>query len=110
MIEKHGLLRSSFQLLNSRQYSGDGGKDVPPCIFEEFSQGNTNETETILTNQSSADSSKITTAQNKSDDAAKGLSKLGDSLNELSKSSKRVAQINADSANVQSLCNNIESL
>ncbi len=51
--------------------------------------------ETILTNQRSADSSKNTTAQNKSDDAAKRLSKLGDSLNELSKSSKSVTQINA---------------
>ena len=40
----------------------------------------------------------------------KGLNKLGDSLQELNRSSKRVAQINADSANVQSLHNTIESL
>lgn len=39
-----------------------------------------------------------------------GLKKLGDSLNELHKSSERVAQINAESANIQSLHNNIESL
>jgi hypothetical protein len=81
-----------------------------PAPLNSTHKENTNKTETILTNQSSADSSKNTTSQNKSDDAAKGLSNLGDSLNERSKSSERVAQINADSANVQSLRNNIELL
>jgi hypothetical protein len=94
-------------VLNSKKSSGDGGADVPPCIFDPDDN-----TYTIRSNQSFAlsSSSKKTTAQNKSDDAIKGLNKLGNSLQELSRSSERVTQINADSADVQSLHSNIESL
>ena len=77
MLEKHDFLRSSFQVLNSKQSSGDGGADVPPCIFDPD-----DDTYTSRSNQScaSSSSSKKTTARNKSDDATKGLNKLGDSF------------------------------
>jgi hypothetical protein len=107
MLEKHSLLRSSFQMLNGKQSSGDGAGDVPSCIFDDRSEGSTNDTEGIL---SSTASSKKSTSKNKPVDKAKGLNNLGDSLKELSKSSERLALITAESSNVQSLRNNIESL
>lgn len=53
MLEKHGLLRSSFQMLNGKQSSGDGAGGVPPCIFEEGSQGSTNDTDGNLSSTAS---------------------------------------------------------
>jgi hypothetical protein len=85
MLEKHGLLRSSFQMLNGKQSSGDGAGDVPSCIFDNVSQGSTNDTEGILSSTASTNKS---TSKNKTADTAKGLNNLGDSLKELSKSSE----------------------
>ncbi len=85
MLEKHGLLRFSFQMLNGKQSSGDGAGDVPSCIFDNVSQGSTNDTEGILSSTASTNKS---TSKNKTVDTAKGLNNLGDSLKELSKSSE----------------------
>ena len=80
---------------------------VPSCIFDNVSQGSTDDTEGIIGSTASTNKS---TTKNKTANTAKGLNNLGDSLKELSKSSERVARITAESSNVQSLRNNIESL
>ncbi|KAL3826997.1 hypothetical protein ACHAXA_000061, partial [Cyclostephanos tholiformis] len=35
MLEKHGLLRTSFQMLNASISSGDGGSNVPYCVYND---------------------------------------------------------------------------
>jgi hypothetical protein len=35
MLEKHGLLHTSFQMLNASNSSGDGGSNVPSCIYND---------------------------------------------------------------------------
>jgi hypothetical protein len=109
MLEKHGLLQSSFQMLNGNQSSGDGAGGVPSCIFD-IDDGSQGSTEGNRENLSSTASSNKSTSKNKAADTVKGLNNLGDSLKELSKSSERVARIAAESSNVQSLRTNIESL
>ncbi len=109
MLKKHGLLRSSFQMLNRKQSSGDGAGGVPSCIFD-VDNGSQGSTDGNGGNLSSTASSNKSTSKNKAADTVKGLNNLGDSLKELSKSSERVARIAAESSNVQSLHTNIESL
>ena len=50
------------------------------------------------------------TKENSKNSAMDGLKKLSDSLKDMSKSSERVAQINADSAELQNLRTTIEAL
>ena len=94
-------------MLNCKQSSGDGAGGVPSCIFDDGSQGSTNDNGGNL---SSTASSNKSTSKNKAADTVKGLNNWGDSLKELSKSSERVARITAESGNVQSLHTIIESL
>ncbi len=108
MLEKHGLLRTSFQMLNASNSSGDGGSNIPSCIYN---FGNDKDSSRNSQSSMSASFPRRNTATDKvSKDAMAGLNKLGESLNEMSKSTMRSAKITADSSNIQSLHSTIESL
>ena len=109
MLEKHGLLRNSFQMLNASKSSGDGAYDVPTCVYEFDHFGDDTEDNSHFTQRSTVPRRK-TTADKASHDAVAGLNRLGQSLNKMSKSSERSAKITADSSNMQNLCSTIESL
>ena len=112
MLKKHGLLRTSFQMLNASNSSGDGGSDVPSCIYNDCDDfGNDKDSSRSSQSSKSASFLRRNTAMDKvSKDAMAGLNKLGESLNEMSKSTMRSAKITTDSGNIQSLHSTIESL
>jgi hypothetical protein len=112
MLKKHGLLRTSFQMLNASNSPGDGGFDVPSCICNNCDDFG-NDKDSSQSSQSSKRASfprRNTAADKVSKDAMAGLNKLGESLSKMSKSTMRSAKITADSGNIQSLCSTIESL
>ena len=69
MLEKHGLLQSSFQLMNDDQLLGDGAIGVPSCLY-----GDNSTNEDNISQVSLSVPSKNKTAQEKPNNAAaKGL-------------------------------------
>ena len=109
MLEKHGLLRTAFQMLNASNSSGDGGSDVPSCVYNDCDDFG-NDEDSSRSSQSSKSASFSRRKVSKDKDAMAGLNKLGESLNEMSKSTMRSAKITVDSGNIQSLRSTIESL
>ena len=112
MLEKHGLLRTAFQMLNASNSSGDGGSDVPSCVYNDCDDFG-NDEDSSRSSRSSKSTSfprRYTAVDKVSKDAMAGLTKLGESLNEMSKSTMRSARITVDSGDIQSLRSTIESL
>ena len=107
MFDKHGLLQSSFQVLNEEQSSGDGAHGVPDILgYDNDGRSSQDEMSQVSFSAPSKKSSK-----NKlKNSATEGLKDLSDSLKDMSKSSERVARIHADSAELQNLRTTIEAL
>ena len=108
MLDKHGLLQSSFQVLNEDQSSGDGAFGVPDILYQvKANRGYTDG----RSSQDEMSQDSLSAAKKKTTNSAMdGLKNLSDSLKDMSKSSERVAKINADSAELQNLRTTIEAL
>jgi hypothetical protein len=106
MLDKHGLLNLSFQVLNEEQSLGDGAHGVPD-ILGYYADGRSSKDEMSQVSLS-APSKKSSKNQSKNS-ATEGLKDLSDSLKDMSKSRKRVARIHADSDELQNLGTTIEA-